>query len=160
MTIHPVLQRLPTSDRWGERMKCKKREPGKLCVKISSKLVSAVKYTSFRMTMHITCVLHTKCSSGILRCLSTGVNAIWWQNSNAMQLGPVLKRVKLWFHKKVLASCSSVPNTWITRQLQFLTIVGGFFPRLFFPEFFEPTCAHARWALMHHFLSVCEQKSD
>ena len=21
--------------------------------------------------------------------------------------------------------------------------------------FFEPTCAHARWALMHHFPSVC-----
>ncbi len=23
-------------------------------------------------------------------------------------------------------------------------------------HFIEPTCAYARWALMHHFLSVCD----
>ncbi len=30
------------------------------------------------------------------------------------------------------------------------------FIKLHEARFFEPTCAYARWALMHHFLSVCD----
>ena len=46
-----------------------------------------------------------------------------------------------------------------TNEVEATDIEDGMLLSLFMPRFFEPTCAHGRWALMHHLpsvrLSVC-----